>query len=66
MAGALGVRLGGRNVYGSDVEDRPFLGEGSRPRTADITRAVRLSQAVWLAAAALAVSACLAWPGRPA
>jgi adenosylcobinamide-phosphate synthase len=66
MAGALEVRLGGRNVYGSGVEERPFLGEGSRPGTADITRAVRLSRTVWLAAAALAVGARLAWPGRPA
>jgi adenosylcobinamide-phosphate synthase len=64
MAGALGVRLGGRNVYGSRVEDRPELGDGPRPRTADIARAVRLSRAVWLSAAALAVTARLA--RRPA
>jgi adenosylcobinamide-phosphate synthase len=66
MAGALGVRLGGSNVYGSGVEERPFLGDGPRPGTADITRAVRLSRTVWLAAAALAASARLARPGRPA
>jgi adenosylcobinamide-phosphate synthase len=66
MAGALGVRLGGRNVYGNRVEERPALGDGSRPATADIARAVRLSRAVWLAATALAVAARLAWPGaRP-
>src|SRR5215217_7766877 len=28
MAGALGVRLGGRNVYGSRAEHRPTLGNG--------------------------------------
>jgi adenosylcobinamide-phosphate synthase len=66
MAGALGVRLGGRNVYGSRVEDRPELGNGPRPGTADIARAVRLSRAVWLSAAALAAAARLARRGTPA
>ncbi len=61
-AGALGLQLGGRNVYGTQVEDRPTLGSGSVPRTADIPRAVRLSRAVWLAAAGLAVAARLALP----
>jgi len=66
MAGALGVRLGGRNVYGSVVEERPILGDGPRPGTADIARAVRLSRTVWLAAAALAVTARRARRRRPA
>jgi adenosylcobinamide-phosphate synthase len=60
MAGALGVRLGGRNVYGTRVEDRPTLGNGPRPGAADIDRAVRLSRAVWLTAAALAAAGRLA------
>jgi adenosylcobinamide-phosphate synthase len=65
-AGALGLRLGGRNVYGGRVEDRPVLGTGRHPEVADIRRAVRLSRAVWLAAAALAVAVRLARPGdRP-
>jgi len=55
-AGALGVRLGGRNVYGSRVEDRPVLGSGRVPTAADIGRAVRLSRAVWTAAAILAAT----------
>ena len=55
-AGALGVRLGGRNVYGTRVEDRPRLGCGRAPVAADIPRAVRLSRAVWLAASVLAVA----------
>lgn len=63
MAGALGVRLGGRNVYGTRVEERPALGDGAPPETTDIARAVRLSRAVWLAAAALTVAARLARPG---
>ncbi|HEY0932882.1 MAG TPA: cobalamin biosynthesis protein, partial [Trebonia sp.] len=52
FAGALGLRLGGRNDYGSHVEDRPVLGAGGRPpAAADITRAARLSRAVTVAAA---------------
>ena len=56
-AGALGVRLGGRNDYGSHVEDRPVLGggirgdEGKAATAGDIRRAVRLSRAVTIAAA---------------
>ncbi|MGY1846639.1 MULTISPECIES: cobalamin biosynthesis protein [unclassified Blastococcus] len=57
LAGALGLRLGGRNVYGSRVEDRPALGDGRPPGTADISRAVTLSRAVWTAAAVAAVLA---------
>ncbi|MGY1689257.1 cobalamin biosynthesis protein [Geodermatophilus sp. SYSU D01105] len=57
LAGALGLRLGGRNVYGSRVEDRPALGSGRAPVPGDIPRAVRLSRVVWTAAAGLAVAA---------
>src|SRR4051794_32576845 len=59
MAGALGVRLGGRNVYGSRVEDRPHLGNGRLPEAGDIPRAVRLSRLVWVTAAVLAAGARL-------
>ncbi|MCZ2846744.1 cobalamin biosynthesis protein [Modestobacter sp. VKM Ac-2978] len=54
LAGALGLRLGGRNVYGTRVEERPTLGDGQPPVRGDIRRAVRLSRAVWTAAAILA------------
>jgi adenosylcobinamide-phosphate synthase len=58
FAGALGVRLGGTNVYGTRVEHRPTLGDG-RPATADdIARAVRLADAVGVGA--VMVSAWLA------
>jgi adenosylcobinamide-phosphate synthase len=57
MAGALGVRLGGRNVYFGRMETRPFLGDGPRPAALDIRRAVRLSGTVGLAAVALAAGA---------
>ena len=63
LAGALGVRLGGRNVYGERVEERPVLGEGRPPVRGDIGRAVRLSRAVWTAAAVLAAVARLARRG---
>jgi adenosylcobinamide-phosphate synthase len=56
MAGALGVRLGGRNVYFGRTETRPFLGDGPRPSAAHIRRAARLSAAVGLGAAALAAA----------
>ncbi len=52
FAGALGVRLGGRNDYGSHAEDRPVLGgRGRAPQVDDIARAARLSRAVTAAAA---------------
>ncbi|TNY36829.1 cobalamin biosynthesis protein [Thermomonospora catenispora] len=59
FAGALGVRLGGVNVYGGRSERRPGLGDGPPPGVADIRRAVRLSRAVGVAAAA--VCAAVAW-----
>lgn len=59
FAGAPGVRLGGVNVYGGRSERRPELGDGPPPGVADIHRAVRLSRAVGVAAAA--VCAAVAW-----
>ncbi|MCO6010320.1 cobalamin biosynthesis protein [Actinoallomurus purpureus] len=55
FAGALGVRLGGVNVYGSRVEHRPELGDGHAAEPRDIRRAVRLSRAVTLASAVVTV-----------
>jgi adenosylcobinamide-phosphate synthase len=55
FAGALGVRLGGVNVYETRVEHRPELGDGRAPEPDDIRRAVRLSRAVTFASAVLAV-----------
>jgi adenosylcobinamide-phosphate synthase len=46
MAGALGVRLGGRNVYRGRVEVRPMLGRGPLPGPAEIRRAARISRTV--------------------
>jgi adenosylcobinamide-phosphate synthase len=53
FAGALGVRLGGINVYGARREERAPLGWGAAPRPTDIARAVRLSRDVTAAAALL-------------
>jgi adenosylcobinamide-phosphate synthase len=59
-AGALDVRLGGTNTYGTQTEARPVLHPGGRkPEVADISRAVRLSRVVGLGAAVLAVT--IAW-----
>ncbi|WP_433083818.1 cobalamin biosynthesis protein [Dactylosporangium sp. CA-052675] len=55
-AGALGVRLGGRNVYDSRVEERPHLGDGEPPTSSDVRRAATLTVAVGTAAVALAAA----------
>ncbi|MFB4318546.1 cobalamin biosynthesis protein [Actinomadura sp. 21ATH] len=54
FAGALGVRLGGVNSYGGDVEARPEMGNGRAPEVGDVRRAVRLSRLVAGTAAVLA------------
>nr|BFE63085.1 cobalamin biosynthesis protein [Dactylosporangium thailandense] len=63
-AGALGVRLGGRNVYGSRVEERPHLGDGEPPTSSDVRRAAALTVAVGTAAVALAAATRLALAHR--
>jgi adenosylcobinamide-phosphate synthase len=64
FAGALGVRLGGTNRYGEDVQDRGHLGSGRSPVSSDIPRAVRLARDVGLGALSLAVLAART-PRRP-
>ncbi|MEV8509426.1 cobalamin biosynthesis protein [Actinoplanes sp. NPDC051475] len=59
MAGALGVRLGGRNVYFGRTETRPFLGDGPRPSATHLRRAARLSGAVGLAAVTVSAGVAL-------
>ncbi|WP_159233989.1 cobalamin biosynthesis protein [Mycolicibacterium vanbaalenii] len=56
FAGALGVSLGGPTQYAHELEIRPTLGDGPAPVTGDLARAVRLSRAVQVAAALVAVS----------
>jgi adenosylcobinamide-phosphate synthase len=55
FAGALGVRLGGPTQYAHELEIRPTLGDGPPPQIADLNRAVRLSRAVQVATAIVAV-----------
>jgi adenosylcobinamide-phosphate synthase len=50
FAGALGIRLGGTNRYGTRVEQRPELGAGRPATVADIGRAIDLSRQVECAA----------------
>lgn len=50
FAGALGVRLGGVNVYGGRVEDRHELGDGRAPHAHDVTRARRLARRIGVGA----------------
>jgi adenosylcobinamide-phosphate synthase len=66
FAGALGVRLGGTNVYFGHSEARPRLGDGRAPSPADIRGAVRLSAAVGAAALAATATHALAAPARRA
>lgn len=64
FAGALGITLGGRNVYGDLVEDRGTLGSGRTATVADIPRVVRLARWVGLAGVSLAAGAATAAPHR--
>ena len=57
FAGALGLRLGGRNVYSGRVDERPQLGDGPAPTAADLPRVARLSAAVTGAAVGVAAVA---------
>ncbi|WP_239157372.1 cobalamin biosynthesis protein [Actinocatenispora thailandica] len=65
-AGALGVRLGGRNVYAGRVDERPQLGDGRRVEPVDIVRAARLSAAVGAATVALTAGHLATAPARRA
>lgn len=59
FAGALGVRLGGVNVYAGRTEDRHVLGDGRPVRPADVGRATRLALAVDVGA----LLSCVLAPG---
>ncbi|WP_183095987.1 cobalamin biosynthesis protein [Nocardioides stalactiti] len=65
FAGALGIRLGGTNTYGTGddqwVEHRAVLGDGRAPVGADLARARGLARRVGLAAAVLTASSTVGW-----
>lgn len=48
-AAALGLQLGGTNVYGGRVDQRPRLGSGDTPQPSDIRRATALCRDITLA-----------------
>lgn len=56
-AGALGVQLGGTNVYFSRTEHRDLLGDGPRPRARELRKAARLVGLVTGAATVMTVAA---------
>ena len=56
FAGALGVRLGGTNVYAGHAEDRGTLGRGRAVQHGDIARSVRLARLISAEALVLAVA----------
>ncbi len=64
FAAALGVRVGGANVYGGRQELRPQLGTGRAPAAGDIARAVRLSRQIAAAVAVLGLAGSRRWWGR--
>jgi adenosylcobinamide-phosphate synthase len=64
FAGALGIRLGGTNVYAGRVEHRGTLGDGPPAQAPDLARAVRLAAAVDAVAAVGAAGLALALAGR--
>ena len=69
FAGALGVTLGGTNVYGTRVEHRARLGDGPAPTAYDIARARRLARRLGLSALVTAAGVSAAAAGvrsRPA
>jgi adenosylcobinamide-phosphate synthase len=65
FAGALGIRLGGVNVYGERVEDRHVLGDGRPAACGDVSAARELARRVGLAALAVAVLIASAPRPRP-
>jgi adenosylcobinamide-phosphate synthase len=65
FAGALGVRLGGVNVYAGVAEERHVLGRGRPVRPHDIGRARALARRVDVAALATAVGVTLVSDRRP-
>ena len=66
FAGALGVSLGGTNVYQGRAERRGTLGDGPPPGPADLDRAIRLSRLIAFAATVLCAAAAYLLSARGA
>ena len=65
IAGALGLTVGGVNIYAGVVDDRPRLGHGKTVEVSDIARANRLSRAVQIVAVLVAALVSFFLWGRP-
>jgi adenosylcobinamide-phosphate synthase len=63
-AGALGVTIGGSNSYDGASEDRGTLGDGPAVTVADVSRSVRLSQAVGFGGILVAIGVAVLRRGR--
>ncbi len=64
MAGALGLQLAGPRVYGEQMVDDAFMGNGRRQATAaDIVRALRLFRAACVAEWMVLLAIVLIWRG---
>lgn len=61
MAGALGVRLGGPASYDRVVIDRPFMGDGPRPKVEDLGRGLVLYRRCLAVLAVFLLVGGLAW-----
>ncbi len=57
FAAALGLQLGGSNIYDGKVDDRGLLGDGKQPSVDDIARAVVLARHVAVATVAITTAA---------
>jgi adenosylcobinamide-phosphate synthase len=65
IAGALGVTLGGVNIYEGVPHPKPLLGAGAQPTTPDAARrACRIVLVASMISGALAVIACVIAGGR--
>lgn len=65
FAAALGIRLGGRTVYASGVEDRVVMGAGPAPTAVDLPRTVELARRVGIITLVAVVGVRLAVRAAP-
>lgn len=63
FAGALGVKLGGSDVYDGKLVEHPQLGNGEAPKPQDLLRAIRLMWVTYALFVLLALFTAKAWGG---
>ena len=64
FAGALGLKLGGTNLYGGVLRPGPVLGDGRPPEAGDVRQTVRLMRRACLLLAGLALVTSRGWRSR--